>query len=63
VYRRWDTPFEIFRQTPLCATHLRPGVSMAELEHYAKTQSDTEAAIDMQRAKRKLLSDIAKATA
>lgn len=60
VYRRWDTPLEIFRQTPQCATYLRPGVSMAELERFAKAQSDTEAAIEMQRAKRQLLSDIAK---
>jgi transposase InsO family protein len=63
VYRRWDTPFEIFSQTPQCATYLRPGVSMAELDRFAKAQSDTEAAIEMQRAKRKLLSDIAKVRA
>jgi transposase InsO family protein len=63
VYRRWDTPFEIFSQTPQCATYLRPGVSMAELDRFAKAQSDTEAAIEMQHAKRKLLSDIAKVRA
>ncbi len=55
VYRRWATPFEIFSQTPQCEIYLRPGVGMAELERFAKTQSDTEAAIEMQRAKRQLL--------
>jgi len=63
VYRRWATPFEIFSQTPQCETYLRPGVSMAELERFAKEQSDTEAAIGMQRAKRQLLSGIAKHSA
>jgi len=63
VYRRWATPFEIFSQTPQCETCLRPGVSMAELQRFAKAQSDTEAAIEMQRAKRQLLSRIAKLSA
>lgn len=60
VYRQWATPLEIFQQTPQCETYLRPGVSMAGLEQFAKTQSDTESAIDMQRAKRQLLAKIAK---
>jgi hypothetical protein len=34
---------------------LRAGVTMAELTHFAEQQSDTEAALVMQRAKRKLL--------
>lgn len=63
VYRRWDTPLEIFRQTPQRETYLRPGVTMAELERFAKEQSDTEAAIGMQRAKQQLLSTIAKHSA
>lgn len=60
VYRQWATPFEIFQQTAQCQTYLRPGVSMAGLEQFAKTQSDTEAAIEMQRAKRQLLAKVAK---
>ena len=60
VYRQWATPFEIFQQTPQCQTYLRPGVTMAGLEQFAKTQSDTEAAIEMQRAKRQLLAKVAK---
>jgi len=63
IYTRWATPFEIFSQTPLCETYLRSGVSMAELERFAKTQSDTEAAIEMQHAKRQLLSRIVKRSA
>jgi hypothetical protein len=63
VYRRWATPFEIFRQTPHCQTYLRTGVSMPELERFAQAQSDTEAAIEMQRAKRQLRSTIAKLSA
>jgi hypothetical protein len=63
VYRRWATPFEIFSQTPHCETYLRPGITMAELQRFAKQQSDTEAAIQMQRAKRQLMAGIAKRSA
>jgi len=63
VYRRWATPFEIFRQAPQCESFLRPGVSMADLESFAQTQSDTEAAIEMQRAKRQLMAGIKKRSA
>ncbi len=63
VYRRWATPFEIFSQTPQCESCLRPGLSMADLECFAKVQSDTEAAIEMQRAKRQLMAGIARRSA
>jgi hypothetical protein len=63
IYHRWATPLEIFSQTPQCETYLRPGVSMAELERFAQAQTDSEAAIGMQRAKRQLLSQIAKHSA
>jgi hypothetical protein len=63
VYHRWATPFEVFSQTPERETYLRPGVSMTDLERFAQEQSDTEAAIGMQRAKRQLLSAIAKHSA
>ena len=63
VYRDWATPFEIFSRTPQCESYLRPGVSMAELEKFASAQSDTEAAIEMQRAKRQMLARIAKRSA
>jgi len=54
VYQRWDTPFELFGELPDCESFLRPGVTLAELEAFAQRQSDTEAALAMQRAKRKL---------
>jgi transposase InsO family protein len=63
VYRKWATPFEIFSQAPQCENCLRPGVSMADLECIAKAQSDTEAAIEMQRAKRQLMAGIARRSA
>jgi hypothetical protein len=63
VYRQWATPFEIFRQAPQCQSRLRPGVRMADLESFAQTQSDTEAAIEMQKAKRQLLAGIARHSA
>jgi transposase InsO family protein len=58
IYRRWATPFELFRELPGCQRFLRPGVTLAELEHFAQLQSDTEAALVMQRAKRKLLGSV-----
>ena len=58
VYQRWATPFELFRELPRCDSFLRPGVTMAELEQFAQQQSDTEAALAMQRAKRKLFGNI-----
>jgi len=54
IYQRWATPFELFRELPSCDSFLQPGVTMAELERFAQLQSDTEAALAMQRAKRKL---------
>jgi transposase InsO family protein len=54
VYLRWATPFELFRELPGCENHLRPHITLAELDRFAQIQSDTEAALAMQRAKRKL---------
>jgi hypothetical protein len=54
VYERWATPFELFRELPRCESYLRPHVVIADLDGFAQAQSDTEAALDMQRAKRKL---------
>jgi transposase InsO family protein len=60
VYLRWATPFELFQQAPHCANLLRPGVTLDELQRFALTQSDTEAALAMQRAKRQLMRRIGK---
>lgn len=62
-YRRWATPLEIFTGLPQCASYLRPGVSLAELERVALEQTDTEAAIAMQRAKRKLMAAVTERSA
>ena len=58
VYQRWATPFELFREIPRCESYLRPPVTLAELDRFAQTQSDTESALEMQRAKRKLLQTV-----
>jgi hypothetical protein len=54
LYERWATPFELFRELPRCESFLRPGVTLAELGQLAQTQTDTEAALSMRRAKRQL---------
>ena len=54
IYVRWATPFELFRELSGCENYLRPHTTLAELDRFAQTQSDTEAALDMQRAKRAL---------
>ena len=55
IYPRWATPFELFQEMPRCQSLLRPGVTLAALPQFAQLQSDTEAALEMQRAKRPLL--------
>jgi len=54
LYERWATPFELFSELPGCEGWLRPTVTLAELESFAQAQTDTEAALAMQAAKRKL---------
>jgi hypothetical protein len=58
IYRRWATPWEIFSQTAECAKYLKPGVTVARLQELADEQSDTEAAIAMQKVKQKLLAGV-----
>jgi hypothetical protein len=58
IYPRWATPFEIFGQTVECEKSLKPGVSLGLLQQFAEQQSDTEAAIAMQEAKKKLLARV-----
>jgi len=58
IYRWYATPWEILRQLPDLARHLQPEVSEAELERKANAQSDTQAAANMQAAKRKLFAKI-----
>jgi len=63
VYQRWATPFELFQELEECESFLRPAITLADLEAYAHLQSDTEAAMAMQRAKRQLLKRIGKLSA
>jgi len=58
IYERWATPFELLRESPHCPSCLRSGVSLAELDQFAQRQSDTEAALGMQDAKRQLMVSI-----
>jgi len=55
IYPRWATPFELLQESPDGETCLRPGITLAELQHYANTQSGAEAALAMPQAKRKPL--------
>jgi len=63
LYERWATPFELLCELPRCEGFLRPGVTLAELDRFAQTQSDTEAALQMQRAKRQLFASFRTQTA
>jgi len=54
VYRWYATPWEILRQLPDVARSLRPDLTVDQLAQTARAQSDTQAATEMQEAKRKL---------
>jgi transposase InsO family protein len=53
-YRWYATPWEILRQLPDVARYLKPGVTIQELDRQARAKTDTQAAREMQEAKRKL---------
>jgi hypothetical protein len=57
VYRWYATPWEILRQLPGLARHLKPGTTQAGLEQLAGAESDTAAARRMHAAKRKLFAE------
>jgi transposase InsO family protein len=63
VYRRWATPWEILRELPECAGFLRSSVSVEALDQRAAAQSDTDAARDLQEAKRQLWAAIRRRSA
>ncbi|MCL6545296.1 MAG: hypothetical protein K6T61_08695 [Bryobacteraceae bacterium] len=58
VYRRWATPWELLEEVPNLKEVLRPGHTEAALKARAAEQCDTEAALDMQQAKRELFQRI-----
>jgi transposase InsO family protein len=53
-YRWYATPWEILRQLPDLAGQLKPEVTIQGLDQQARIQTDTQAALQMQDAKRKL---------
>jgi len=53
-YGWYATPWEILRQLPNLASHLNPAVTIEELDRRASAKTDTEAAREMQEAKRSL---------
>jgi transposase InsO family protein len=54
VYRWYATPWEILRQLPGLAGCLRAEVTINQLQQTAGAESDTQAAVQMREAKRKL---------
>jgi transposase InsO family protein len=53
-YRWYATPWEILRQLPGLAGHLKEDVTIQELDRRARAQTDCQAAESMQQAKQKL---------
>jgi transposase InsO family protein len=58
VYSWYATPWEILRQLPDLAKHLKDEVTIEKLERRAGAKTDTKAAEEMQEAKRKLFNSI-----
>lgn len=58
IHPRWATPFGGLRETPGGERCLRPGITFAQLELFANSQSGTEAALALKQAKRKLLGQV-----
>jgi transposase InsO family protein len=54
VYRWYATPWEILRQAPGLAGFLRAELTVDQLQQTARAKSDTQAAMEMREAKRKL---------
>ena len=54
VYPRYRTPLEILSEMPDAERFLRPGLTLAALKQQAMEQSDTDAARDLQIAKKQL---------
>ena len=58
VYRWYATPWEILRQLPDVARHLKPEITIESLEQRARADSDTKAARKMQQSKRELFAKL-----
>jgi transposase InsO family protein len=58
IYRWYATPWEILRQLPGLASHLRPDLTLEKLAQQARLRNDLQAALDMQTAKQKLFASL-----
>lgn len=58
VYRRYATPWEVFRNIAEVDKHLKPGQRLEELARRAAAESDTACARRMQKEKQKLFAAI-----
>ena len=58
VYRRYETPWEVYQKLPKPSRYLKAGQTLRELDKKARAESDTEAARRMQQAKRTLFADL-----
>jgi transposase InsO family protein len=54
IYRWYATPWEILRQLPALARHLKEGMTIEILDRKARGKTDMAAAEEMQKAKQKL---------
>lgn len=63
VYRRWETPWDILRGLADWVTTLRTETTTAALQLQASAQSDTDAAMAMQQAKRDLFRQLRQCSA
>jgi hypothetical protein len=58
VYRRYETPWEVYQKLPQASRYLKPGQTLRMLGKKAREESDTDAATRMQQAKRILFADL-----
>jgi len=58
VYRRYETPWEVYRKLPKSGRYLKAGQTLRLLDKKAREESDTDAAKRMQQAKRILFADL-----
>jgi hypothetical protein len=58
VYRWYATPWQILRQLPNLAAHLKRDVTIKNLDQTARASSDTKAARQMQKAKGELFATL-----
>jgi hypothetical protein len=54
IYKWYAAPWEILRRLPGLPGYLKPDLTIDQLDRIAGTKSDTQAAVAMQEAKRKL---------